>query len=219
MVQARRPRYAGATEEPEDGFIGRTYGCFLFSLIAMVGCGLIGYYYLPPEWFLGVAIADGLLWVLCGWFGWRNPIGFVFPIFTITTGCFLGLLTKEYAQAGQADVVVSAVAITVVMFLSLSIYVLISKRNFSGLMGFLSAGFWILIGGFLLLVFFEMPLFEVALSTFGALVFLCWILYDTSQIVKRWNPDLTPGIAAFDLFLDLVGLFSYILRLRSLGDD
>ena len=80
-------------------------------------------------------------------------------------------------------------------------------------------GFWILLGGFVLLAFMDLPLFHVALSTFGALVFLCWILFDTSRIVGRWDPDLTPAIGAFELFLDIIGLFSYIWDLLDIADN
>ncbi len=218
-MQIKRPRPSASGRHPEDMFIARTYTFFLASLAGMLVCGVVGYYFLPSKWIVPFAVLDCILWILCGWFGWRNPIEIVFPLFTVVTGGVLGLIAARYAEAGAAGTMASAGALSVVMFTSLSIYVLISKRDFSWLLGFLISGFWILLGGFLLLLFADMPLFHVALSTFGAVVFLGWILFDTSRIVDRWDPDLTPAIGAFELFLDLVGLFSYILDLMDILDD
>jgi FtsH-binding integral membrane protein len=218
-MQTKRPRLGLPGQDPGDMFVAKTYGYFVLSLVGMFACGVIGFFLLPVSWLIPFAIADAVLWILCGWFGWRNPIGLVFPVFTIVTGCVLGLTAEQYAKAGAAGTMLSAGIITVIMFTSLSVYALISKRNFSWLLGFLIAGFWILLGGFVLLAFMDFPLFHVALSTFGALVFLCWILFDTSRIVGRWDPDLTPAIGAFELFLDIIGLFSYILDLLDIADN
>jgi len=43
----------------------------------------------------------------------------------------------------------------------------------------------------------------------------CWILFDTSQIVHRADAELTPGIAAFELLLDIIGLHRWMLDFLS----
>ena len=209
-MQTKRPRYRRAGLEPDDSFISKTYDFFLMSLIGMFGFGVVGYHF-PSDWLKPVAITDLVLWVFCGWLGWRRPIGFVFPLFTVVTGSLLGMTANLYAKVGLAHIMINAGVLTVFTFVGLSLYVLKTKRNFSGLIGFLVAGFWILLTGFALRHFFDTPLINVVLSSFGVLVFACWILFDTSRIVGRWDPELTPAIGAFELFLDIIGLFSYIL--------
>ena len=143
----------------------------------------------------------------------------VFPLFVIVTGTTLGLTASIYAGAGKGDVFLDAALLTLSVFVVLSVYVHISKRNFNGLIGFLIAGFWILLIGFLLFALTGSTLLNVGLSAFGAIVFCGWILFDTSRIVRRSDPELSPQVAAFELFLNIVGLFSYILDLLDLMDD
>ncbi len=202
----------------EDAFVSTTYNFFLFSIAGIFTCGIGGYFFLPASSLMPLATIDAILWILCGWFGWRNPIGVVFPLFTIVTGFLLGVTASNYAEAGTGHIFYNAAILTIVVFIALTIYVHISKRNFSSLIGFLIAGFWILIVGFLLLWLTGSTLLHVVLSAFGAVVFSGWILFDTSRIVGRWDPNLTPATAAFELFLDIVGLFSYILNLTDLAD-
>jgi len=207
------------TSEVSDNFITQTYGFFFLSITGMFVCGLIGFFLLPRSLFIPFTVADSILWILCGWFGWRNPIEIVFPLFTIVTGCLLGLTTGHYAKAGAAHVMLSAGIMTVIMFASLSVYVYFTKKDFSYLSGFPAAGFWILLGGFLLLAFVHMTAIHVGLCVFGSLVFLAWILFDTSRIVGRWDADLTPAIGAFELFLDIIGLYSYIRGLFDIAEE
>jgi len=92
-------------------------------------------------------------------------------------------------------------------------------ENFSGLIGFLTAGFFILLGGLIVLFFIRSTIFHVGLSVLGTLVFSAWVLFDTSGIIHRSDSDLTPAIAAFELYLDLIGLFSYVLNLFDMADN
>ena len=202
-----------------DSFITATYNCFLISLLGMVLFGFVGFNLLPKSWFTPICIVDGLLWVLCGWFGWRNPILIVFSLFIIFTGTSLGLTALHYAESGKSAIFTNAAMLTISVFVVLSIYVHITKRNFSGLIGFLIAGFWILLIGFFIYAFTGTAALHVGLSVFGAVVFCGWILFGTSRIISRWDPDIDPITAAFELFLDIIGLFSYMLDLRNLADD
>jgi hypothetical protein len=40
-------------------------------------------------------------------------------------------------------------------------------------------------------------------------------IFDTSEIVHRTDAGLTPGIAAFELLLDIIGLHRWLLDLLS----
>jgi hypothetical protein len=82
----------------------------------MFVCGLIGFFILPKSFFIPFSIADSILWIACGWFGWRSPVELVFPMFTIVTGCLLGLTAGRYSKAGTAHILLYAGIITIIMF-------------------------------------------------------------------------------------------------------
>src|SRR4028119_449647 len=71
-------------------FIRRTYTVFIISLLGICVSGFLSYLFLPRSSFIPLAIIDGLMWVACGWFGWRRPALLVLPLFSLITGLFLG---------------------------------------------------------------------------------------------------------------------------------
>src|SRR4028118_997554 len=71
-------------------FVRRTYTVFVLSLVGICAMGFLSYALLPRAAFLPLAVADGVLWVACGWFGWRRPVQLVLPLFSLITGLFLG---------------------------------------------------------------------------------------------------------------------------------
>ncbi len=107
--------------------------------------------------------------------------------------------------------------LSLIAFGGLSTYVHLTRESFSFLRGFLWLSFFILLGGCLLLPFAWNNLADLLLAGFGTLVFFCWILYDPGQLLERLDADFTPGVAAFELILDIIGLRSWLqhlLRLR-----
>lgn len=190
-------------------FLRRTYQLLLYALLGIVGAGVAAFRFLPAAAFLPVLAVDSVLWIACGWFGWRRPINIVLPLFTLATGLMLGMLAHVYPAAVFAQ----AAVLTVLAFTGLSVYAHTTKTDFSYLRGFLSMAFWIILGAGLLAIFVHAPILHLAIAALGTVTFGCWILYDTSQIVNRRNEKLTPGVAAFELLLDIVGLFRWLLDL------
>lgn len=200
-----------------DLYVAQTYTLLLLSLGFMTLFGFASYEALPRTFLPFLSAADAVLWIACGWFGWRQPIGFVFPLFGAVTGLLLGQLAHYHATVFAA-----ATTLTLLSFAGLSAFAWIFRRDFSFLAGFLNLAFWVLIAGWIVSLLFPVPLFLLGWTALGVLTFGCWILYDTGQIIKRADADLTPGVAAFELLLDLVGFHSWILehlRLRDLLDD
>jgi FtsH-binding integral membrane protein len=196
-----------------DPFIARTYNHLLVALGGIVLCGLLSYFLLPRSWLIGLGIADCVLWILCGWCCWRQPIEFIFPLFAIITGLFLGQLAQFYA-----GIFLMAGGLTLLAFAGLSFYVHFTRTDFSFLRGFLCLAFFILLGGMILSIFTPHSAFAVGLTGFGVLTFGCWILFDTSQIIHRADETLTPAVAAFELLLDFVGMHSWLLDLLHYWD-
>ena len=211
MSNEFQPEELEITNQPIDSefsFLRSTYRFLFFALTAIVAIAVYSSYALPKSSLIPLSVADGVIWVLCGWFCWRNPITVVFPVFVVITGLFLGQL----AQFNKASFLMASI-LTPIVFAGLSLHVHLTRKSFSFLRGFLSVSFFVLLGGYILSFFFKAHLFELLLVGFGVLVFACWILYDTSQILERTDGEFTPAIAAFELILDIVGLHRWMMDL------
>ena len=193
----------------QTAFVRRTYQLLLYALLGIVGAGVAAYNFLPAALLPVVFLLNAIVWIACGWFRWRKPTNVVLPLFTVVTGLMLGMLAHLYPAA----IFTQAAVLTTLAFTGLSVYAHTTKTDFSYLRGFLAMAFWIILGAGLLTIFIHAPILHLALAALGTVTFGCWILYDTSQIVNRRDQTLTPGMAAFELLLDIVGLFRWILDL------
>ena len=197
---------AGVRANP---YIARTYTVLLNALAAIVVAGVISFQYLPRTTFMPLAVVDMGLWIACGWFGWRRPLTFVMSLFSVVTGALLGQL----AHLTPAGVFAQASAYTLVTFAGLSLYVHITKKDFSFLRGILNAAFWIMLVSLAVLIFFPQFRATMPFAAFGTLVFAGWILHDTSDVVHRNFSMESAAFAAFELLLSLVGFFRHLLSL------
>ena len=100
--------------------------------------------------------------------------------------------------------------------MSLTFYTCQSKFDFSFLGAGLFAVTWVLLlwGGVTAIMGVQPGLMY---SVLGAIVFSLYILYDTSQILYRHSVD-DYVVASIDLYLDIVNLFLFLLRLLSQRD-
>ena len=119
--------------------------------------------------------------------GWGIVLVFAF---TGILGFALGPVLNHYmaSQAGS-QTVVTAAGLTGIIFLSLSGYALMSKKDFSFIGGFLIAGMWVVIGSMLLMFvgsFFGWYVSGLQLAISAAVVMLMsgFILFDTSRIIN-----------------------------------
>jgi FtsH-binding integral membrane protein len=134
-------------------------------------------------------------------------------VWTLMEAYTVGVVCASYTAAGQGRIVVEALVLTAAIFASLTLYTVYSKRDWS----FMEAG---LSSGLLLLIFWGLfSLFFPALagglySLFGALLFSGFIIFDTWQITERLGYD-DHILASITLYLDILNLFLFILRLLS----
>jgi FtsH-binding integral membrane protein len=61
-------------------------------------------------------------------------------------------------------------------------------------------------------MFFRSPIMELGMALGGALVFSLYLVYDTQQIMRKTSPEEYID-AAIQIYLDIINLFIYILRL------
>jgi len=67
-------------------------------------------------------------------------------------------------------------------------------------------------------IFVENTVFEIVLSSIGIFIFSALIVFDTSMMLKRLSPE-EYICAALELYLDIINLFLWMLRLVSAARD
>ena len=108
--------------------------------------------------------------------------------------------------------------LTLSTFGVLSLYALVSKRDFSAWGSFFFVGLWVLIATSLLNIFFPTALGTLWIAAGTVLVFSGLLVFDTWRIVRsgQYGPDdYVP--AAVNIYLDLLNLFLAIVSLLGGG--
>lgn len=171
----------------------------------------------------------GLLLTLGGYFGllfltakFRNrSLGLVF-VFALTgfMGYTLGpILNAFLAMPNGGEVVMAAMGATGAIFLGLSGYVHITRRDFSYMGGFLMVGILVAFLAGLGAVFFELPGLSLAVSSMFVLLMAGLILYETSNIIHGGETNYI--MATVTLYVSILNLFTSLLHLLGFmnGDD
>lgn len=171
----------------------------------------------------------GLLLTLGGYFGllfattkFRNSslgLAFVFAL-TGFMGFTLGPILNSYlSMPNGIEVVMTAMGITGVIFLGLSAYALVSRRNFNFMGGFLMVGILVAFFAGLGSVFFEMPVLSLAVSSMFVLLMAGLILYETSNIIHGGETNYI--MATVTLYVSIFNLFTSLLHLLGFmnGED
>ena len=106
---------------------------------------------------------------------WGLVIGFAFSGFLgVVTGANVNFALAAYSNGGT--LVVSAFALTAVLFLGLSAYAMTTKRDFSGWFAFLGVGTLAVFGAFIINYFLAIPALYLALATMIVLLSCGWVL-------------------------------------------
>lgn len=138
-------------------------------------------------------------------------------LFTFIEGLFIApFLTL--AERQSPGIVGQAGILTLSTFGVLSLYALISKRDFSAWGSFFFVGLWVLIATSLLNMFFPTALGTLWIAAGTVLVFSGLLVFDTWRIVRSgaYGPDdYVP--AAVNIYLDLLNLFLAIVSLLGGG--
>ena len=164
----------------------------------------------------------GILLSLVGMFGllfltmalrrsvWGLVSVFAFTGFTgYMIGPIIGMVMTQYVN-GQA-IVFSTLATTGAVFLGLSAYALISRKQFNYLASFLFVGLIVLVVGSVVNIFLKMPALYMAISFAGAFIASGLILVDTARIIHKGEDNYI--MATISLYLDIYMLFMNLLNI------
>lgn len=164
--------------------------------------------------------------VLLGYFGLlflvnmmrNNPVGGIVAVFALTgfmgytLGPILDVVLRVLPNGGQ--VIATALGGTAMIFFSLSAYVLVTKKDFSYLGGFIMAAVTIAFLAGLAAMVFQMPLLSLMVSGAFALLSSGIILFQTSAIIHGGERNyimatVTLYVALFNLFISLLQILSF----------
>ena len=173
--------------------------------------------------------APGLILTLVGYFGllymvhklqnsaWALPAVFALTGFM---GYTLGpLLTHSLALPGGAQTVTLGLAATGLTFLALSSFVLLSRRDFSFMGGFIMVGVLVAFLAGIGALIFNIPALSLAVSAMFILLMSGFILYQTSEMVHGGETNYI--MATVTLFVSIYNLFTSLLHLLGVfgGDE
>lgn len=163
-------------------------------------------------------VAMGLLWFVLP--KMANDSRGILVVFAVTglLGLGLGPMLNHYlATANGTSIVATALGGTGIIFMGLSAFALITKKDFSFMGGFLLAGFIVVLLAMVANIFLQMPALSIALSAAIILLMSGFILFDTSRIVNGGETNYI--MATVGLYLSIYNIFQSLLLLLGMGGD
>jgi modulator of FtsH protease len=169
----------------------------------------------------------GILITLAGYFGllflvnkYRDRglgVAFVFAL-TGFMGYTLGPIISHYLNMPNgAQTVMTALGGTAAIFMGLSGYALVSKRDLSFMGGFLTVGILVAFLAGLAAIFLQIPALSLTVSAVFVLLMSGMILYETNQIVRGGETNYV--MATLSLFVSLFNLFTSLLHLLGFANN
>jgi modulator of FtsH protease len=170
------------------------------------------------------AKSPGILIFLVGLFGLsflvsslRNSVWGIAAAFAFTgfLGYMLGPILNMYIHtfANGSQIIMTSLGATGFIFLSLSAYVLTTRRDFSYMGGFLFAGIMVAFLAGIAGMLFQIPMLQIVVSGAFALLSSGLILFHTSQIIRGGETNYI--MATVSIYVALFNLFTSLLQLLS----
>lgn len=169
---------------------------------------------------VSVGIAFLLIWlVLPRHANKASGLGVVFAI-TGLLGFSLGPILNMYlALANGSQIIATALGGTGAIFLSLSGYALVTRRDFSFLGGFLFTGIIVVLLAALANLFLAIPALSLTISGAVIMIMSGFILFDTSRMIHGGETNYI--VATVSLYLSIFNIFISLLQILGIagGDD
>jgi modulator of FtsH protease len=140
--------------------------------------------------------------------------------FTGLIGMWLsGLLSAVLSMSNGSELVSMAGLGTAAVVAGCSIFAMNTKRDFSGIGGFLFGSVIALIVIGLTNIFFQLPLLSITLSIAAVIIFSAFMVFDVQRVVNGGETNYV--LAATSIYLNIYNIFSSILQLLSIfsSDD
>lgn len=187
--------------------------CAIFMFVAPIQYFVVGNIWLTLLLFvvnISVLIALFFCKNMYPWNFW------LLGVFTISMGAMVATLCAVYAAHGMGQNVAVGAGITLFVFVGLTIFVQLSDIDFSFLGLFLPVCLFVLIFWMIAAMILGFSL-GLLFGGIGVLLFSGFIIYDTWMIMNRMGCD-DYIIAAIELYLDVINIFSFMMMLMGGGD-
>ncbi len=212
---------AGKEPLAVNKLIKNTYTLLALTLLFSAATATVSMIIRTPSFFYYGSIILSLLLI---WFVLPRTdqsaagVGVVFAI-TGLMGFSLGPILNAYMGLPRGpEIIATAMGGTGVIFLALSAYALISRKDFSFMGGFLFTGLIVMLIAMIANIFLAIPLMSLTISGVMVLLMSGYILYDTSAMIHGGETNYIH--ATINLYLNIFNLFIHLLRiLGMLGDD
>ena len=209
-----------ASELTTNKVLRDTYRLLSMTLLFSAFTAGVGYFLNLPHGISLVCslVAMGLLWFVLP--KMANDSRGILVVFAVTglLGLGLGPILNHYlATSNGTTMVATALGGTGIIFMGLSAYALITKKDFSFMGGFLMAGFIVVILAMVANIFMNMPALSIVLSAAIILLMSGFILFDTSRIVNGGETNYI--MATVGLYLSIYNIFQSLLFLLGMGGD
>ena len=212
----------GARGVEMNKVLKNTYMLLAMTLLfSALTAGLAMAYNMPPL---------GFLITLGGYFGllflthkFRNSSFGLVCVFLFTgfLGLTLGPILNYYVNFTQngSQLVMMALGGTGVIFVGLSAYTLITRKDFSFIGGMLFVGILVAFIGGLVAVLFSIPALSLAISAMFVLLMSGLILYQTSALIHGGETNYI--MATITLYMTIFNLFTSLLHILGIfgGDE
>ena len=145
------------------------------------------------------------------WSQYARPMNLVIYVgFAFLSGLMLYPLLQHALKVGGTEIVAQALTATVALSLAAGIYAKTTKRDLSGIGGFLMIALIGLIVVGIMQMFWFNSMVELISSGIGILLFSAFIAYDI-QMIEKYPHDRAME-ASIGLYLSIFNLFTSILR-------
>uniref|UniRef100_A0A8C1E494 Glutamate receptor, ionotropic, N-methyl D-aspartate-associated protein 1b (glutamate binding) n=1 Tax=Cyprinus carpio carpio TaxID=630221 RepID=A0A8C1E494_CYPCA len=204
----------------------------VLSLQLAVTCGFVALFTFEPHVKLFVMQNAWTYWVgyivflvpyivilCCGEFRRKHPWNLIsLSILTLAMSYMVGVISSFY----DTDIVMMAIGITVLVCFTVIVFSLQTKYDFTSCYGVLFVCFIVMLFFGILCIFLYNRILDLIFASVGALIFTCFLAVDTQLLLGNKSLSLSPEehvFAALNLYLDIIQIFLYILRIfgRSRG--
>ncbi len=168
-------------------------------------------------------IAMALIWFVLP--KTANSASGLLVVFAITglIGAGLGPVLNHYlATPNGSSIITQALGGTAFVFIGLSAYALITRKNFSFLGGFVAIGMMLMLAVMVFLIGaslfgYEFSTLHLVFSAGIILLMSALILYQTSEIIHGGETNYL--LATTSLYLSIVNIFTSLLHLLGASED
>ncbi len=173
----------------------------------------------PLHWLVTLGGYFGLLFLVTRL---RNSAWGLAAVFALTgfLGYTLGPILNFYlALPNGSQLVLTALGGTGAIFMALSAYALVSRKDFSFMGAFLMVGMLVAFLASIGAVLFSLPMLSLAVSAMVILLMSGMILWQTSEIIHGGETNYI--MATVNLYITLFNLFINLLQILGVfsGDD